>query len=197
MQSQETILQMNRALEETSDMYKGLSEAYGERQAFLESLINSIPDQIYYKDKHLRYLGCNRAFCAFIGKDECKVQGLKDEDFLEGDMLRLSRRGDEACLRENAMQRYEEVVVKEGETLYFETLKTPCQGADGSVIGLIGISRDVTTRRLREERILYLNTHDASTGLRNRAYLAEALRRLDQPESLPLTVIMATSTASR
>ncbi len=190
MESQETILQMNRALEETSEMYKGLSEDYGDRQALLESLINSIPDQIYYKDRHLRYMGCNRAFCTFTGKGECDVQGLKDEDFLQGDVLRLSRRGDEECLRENALQRYEEVVTREGETLYFETLKTPCHGADGSVIGLIGISRDVTTRRLREERILYLNTHDASTGLHNRAYLAEALRRLDQPECLPLTVIM-------
>jgi diguanylate cyclase (GGDEF)-like protein/PAS domain S-box-containing protein len=190
MVSRETILQMNRALEETSEMYKGLSEAYGDRQALLEALINSIPDQIYYKDSHLRYMGCNRAFAAFTGRDEREILGLKDEDFLEGDLKRLSRRGDEECLRENALQRYEEVVVREGKTLYFETLKTPCHGADGGVIGLIGISRDVTTRRLREERILYLNTHDAATGLRNRAYLTEALHRLDHPEFLPLTVIM-------
>ena len=190
MESQETILKMNRALEETSEMYKGLSEAYGERQALLESLINSIPDQIYYKDSHLKYVGCNHAFAVFTGKDEREIQGLTDEDFLEGDIKRLSQRGDLECLKENAQQRYEEVVKRGGETLYFETIKTPLHSADGSVIGLIGVSRDVTTRRLREEHILYLNTHDASTGLRNRAYLAEALRRLDQPEYLPLTVIM-------
>jgi len=190
MESQETILQMNRVLAEKSAMYKGLSEAYGERQALLESLINSIPDQIYYKDRRLKYMGCNKAFCDFTGKDEREIRGLADADFLDGDVLRLIQRSDEECLKENALQRYEEVVKKGGETLYFETLKTPCHGADGSVIGLIGISRDVTTRRLREERILYLNTHDASTGLYNRAYLAEALRRLDRPEHLPLTVIM-------
>ena len=55
---------------------------------------------------------------------------------------------------------------------------------------MIGVSRDVTARRNREERILYLSTHDAATGLHNRAFLQEALRRLDQPDQLPLTVVM-------
>ncbi len=171
-------------------MYKALSEAYGERQALLESLINSIPDQIYYKDERLKYMGCNEAFAAFAGAAEREIRGLTDEEFLEGDALRLFTRGDGECLKENALQRYEEVVERGGETLYFETIKTPRRAADGSVTGLIGVSRDVTKRRLREERILYLNTHDASTDLHNRTYLDEALHRLDQPEHLPLTVVM-------
>jgi diguanylate cyclase (GGDEF)-like protein/PAS domain S-box-containing protein len=190
LDSQETILEMNQALTESSEMYKGLSEAYGNRQALLESLINSIPDQIYYKDERFRYMGCNKAFCHFTGLSECQIQGLADGEFLEGDLMRMFQRGDSECLREGALQRYEEVVVREAETLYFETLKTPCYGADGNVIGLIGVSRDVTARRLWEERILYLSTHDAATGLHNRSFLAEALRRLDRPEHLPLTVIM-------
>ena len=190
MESQETILTMNRALTESAEMYKGLSEAYGDRQALLESLINSIPDQIYYKDDALRYMGCNKAFCAFAGKDEESIRGLTDQEFLIGDLVGMYRRGDGECLSEGAMMRYEAVVVRDGETFYFDTIKTPCHGADGGIIGLIGVSRDVTARRLREERILYLSTHDPFTGLHNRTFLTEAMKRLDQAEFLPLTVMM-------
>jgi len=174
----------------SQERYKSLSEAYRDRQALLESLIHSIPDQIYYKDRQRKYMGCNSAFCAFAGRSEQQILGLRDEDFLSGDPLRASVRSDAECLAEGAMQRYEEVVVQGGETRCFETIKTPWLGADGSAIGLIGVSRDVTARRKREERILYLSTHDAATGLYNRAFLTEALRRLDQPDQLPLTVVI-------
>ena len=131
----------------SQQMYKGLSEAYRDRQALLESLIHSIPDQIYYKDRQRKYMGCNSAFCAFAGRSERQILGLRDEDFLSGDPLRASVRSDAECLTEGAMQRYEEVVVQGGETRCFETIKTPWLGADGSAIGLIGVSRDVTARR--------------------------------------------------
>ncbi len=190
MRSRETILRMNGELTESSRMYKGLSEAHANRQALLKGLIDAIPDLIFHKDLNRRYLGCNRAFQAFVGQDESGILGKTDAEFLPGSAEKMFLEGDEACLAEGATQRYEKVIEDGGEPRYFETIKTPYRDAGGSIIGLIGISRDVTKRRLEEERILYLSTHDAMTGLHNRAYLAEAAVRMDQPERLPLTVVM-------
>ncbi len=191
LESRETILRMNRELEESSEMYKGLSEAYRNRQALLEGLMNSIPDLIFYKDGERRYMGSNKAFRDFLGLPERAIVAKRDDEFLQGDEADLFRQGDEECLRMGVMMRYEEVVRRDGENVrYLETLKTPYRDAEGRVTGLIGVSRDVTERRLEEERILYLSTHDISTGLNNRAYLAEAIKALDQPDRLPLTVIM-------
>ena len=190
MLSRETILWMNRELTESGRMYKGLSEAHANRQALLKGLIDAIPDLIIHKDVHRRYLECNRAFQAFAGLDKVEILGKQDGEFLCGDAEEMFLEGDEACLKEGATQRYERAIEDGGERRYFETIKTPYRDAGGSIIGLIGISRDVTFRKLEEERILYLNTHDTMTGLHNRAYLAEAGKNLDQPEFLPLTVVM-------
>ena len=52
------------------------------------------------------------------------------------------------------------------------------------------VARDVTERNLKEEQIEYLSFHDMLTGLYNRRFLEEEMKRLDVPRNLPLTVIM-------
>jgi diguanylate cyclase (GGDEF)-like protein len=55
---------------------------------------------------------------------------------------------------------------------------------------LIGVGRNITERKKREEEIIYLNHHDLLTGLYNRAYLQKEILRLDNEEHLPLSVII-------
>jgi len=52
------------------------------------------------------------------------------------------------------------------------------------------VARDITERNLKEEKIEYLSFHDMLTGLYNRRFLEEEMKRLDVPRNLPLTVIM-------
>jgi len=191
MDSQETILRMNRDLDESSRMYKGLSEHHRNREALLTGMVDSIPDLIFHKDIHFRYMGCNRAFSQYVGRSEADIVGRTDGDFLPEEQARMFQRSDEECLRLKAARRYEEVVTgRNGEKRYFETIKAPYLDDEGNVIGLIGISRDVTERKEEEERILYLSTHDAATGLHNRIFLLEEMHRLDRPENLPLAILM-------
>jgi len=56
---------------------------------------------------------------------------------------------------------------------------------------LLAVVRDITERKLAEERILYISLHDDLTDLYNRNYLDEELKRLDTARQLPLSVIMA------
>jgi len=52
------------------------------------------------------------------------------------------------------------------------------------------VARDITERNIKEEKIEYLSFHDMLTGLYNRRFLEEEIKRLDVPRNLPLTVIM-------
>lgn len=64
-------------------------------------------------------------------------------------------------------------------------------GPDGQITALEGLIIDITERKEKEERILYLNTHDALTGLFNRIYFDDARESLAGPEVLPLSYIVA------
>ncbi|AFQ45048.1 HD domain-containing phosphohydrolase [Desulfosporosinus meridiei] len=55
---------------------------------------------------------------------------------------------------------------------------------------LIGIIQDITDRKFAEEKIVYLSLHDQLTGLYNRRFFEEELKRLDVPGNYPLTLVM-------
>ncbi|EGW36300.1 HD domain-containing phosphohydrolase [Desulfosporosinus sp. OT] len=60
-----------------------------------------------------------------------------------------------------------------------------------NAVRLIGMIQDVTDRKLTEEKIIYLSFHDRLTGLYNRRYFEEELKRLDVERNYPLTLVMA------
>jgi diguanylate cyclase (GGDEF)-like protein len=98
---------------------------------------------------------------------------------------------DKEMLKQGKARRNDEVVTyPDGTVVHLETLKTPYFDNTGKVLGLIGISRDMTERKRKEEEILYLTYHDYLTGLYNRTYFEEAIRLLDDPAQLPLSVII-------
>ncbi len=66
----------------------------------------------------------------------------------------------------------------------------PLKSAEGSMLGLVIVFRDVTEQYRKEEEILFLSYHDMLTGLYNRAFFEEELKRLDTERQLPLSVIM-------
>ena len=53
------------------------------------------------------------------------------------------------------------------------------------------VFRDVTQEKAWQEKILYLSYHDSLTGLYNRRFMEEEIKRLEMSRELPLAVIMA------
>ena len=69
-----------------------------------------------------------------------------------------------------------EIVGRKGTRRWLETHAAPMRDAEGKIVSLLGISRDVTERKYSEERIQYLANFDALTGLPNRNLLADHLQ---------------------
>jgi diguanylate cyclase (GGDEF)-like protein/PAS domain S-box-containing protein/putative nucleotidyltransferase with HDIG domain len=155
------------------------------------SLINSIPDLIFYKDFHSVYVGCNSAFGKFAGREENELIGLTDLDLFDREMAELFRATDKEMMKQSSPRRNEEIVTyPDGTKVFLETLKTPYFDSPKNVLGLIGISRDITERKKRDNEILFLTYHDALTGLYNRTFFEEERMRLDTQRQLPLSVII-------
>ena len=145
---------------------------------------------IFYKDKNSTYLGCNAAFESFAGKTEPDIIGRTDRDLFSAEEAELFINMDQEMLSRNTFSRNEESVTQHnGKKVFFETLKTPCHDSKGDLIGLVGISRNITEYKCKEEKIRSVNCHDIMTGTYNRTYFDEAKIAFDHPENLPLSVI--------
>lgn len=191
LDGKEALSKANAELKKTNELYKKLNQDYSKKQALLKSLIDSIPDLVFYKDTSSVYLGCNAAFASFAGKQEQEIIGQTDRELFPAQEADLFIKMDMEMLSQNTIRRNEETVTyPNGKKVIFETVKTPYHDREGTVIGLIGISRDITERKNREERVRYISYHDMMTGIYNRAYFDEARLALDRPEQLPLSVIV-------
>ena len=120
--------------------------------ALLQQIMDSAPDLIFFKDTDGVYLGCNTAFERFAGRPEAEQIGRTDFDFFEPDLAHLFRSMDRMALESERAHRNEEwVTYPDGSRVLLDTLKTPFYSPDGELLGLVGISRDITERRHAEE----------------------------------------------
>ena len=131
------------------------------KQALLRALLDSVPDLVFFKDRHSRYLGCNKAFEVYAGSSEQELIGKSDQELAAPDIAEAYRALDREILASGQARRVEEwIPFKHGGGGHFETLKTPFRGPDGRIMGMIGISRDISERTqaqraLEESRARY------------------------------------------
>lgn len=156
------------------------------------SLLDSIPELVFYKDLNGVYLGCNLPFTIFVGKTKDEIVGKTDYDIFNKDTADFFRYHDQEMLKEKIPRHNEErLVYPDGKKIFIDMLKTPYWDAKGNLIGLLGISRDITENKRKEEEIIYISYHDQLTGLYNRRFYEEELSRLNVKRNLPLTIVIA------
>ncbi|MGD9676851.1 MAG: PAS domain S-box protein [Vulcanibacillus sp.] len=71
-----------------------------------------------------------------------------------------------------------------------EDSAAPIIGEDNEINGVVLVFRDITEKKERQEKIEYLSFHDQLTGLYNRRFYEEELKRLDNERNLPITLVM-------
>jgi len=95
---------------------------------------------------------------------------------------------------ENTQQRfdyeYKIIRVHDGEERWVHELGKIELDPQVKAVRLIGMIQDVTDRKRAEEKIVYLSFHDQLTGLYNRRFFEEELKRLDVARNYPLTLVM-------
>lgn len=130
-----------------------------EKHAFLKTLIQTIPDLVWLKDCEGVYLACNREFEKFFGHREQEIIGKTDYDFLAKDLADFFRAHDRKAMETSKPSINEEWInyASDGRRVLLRTTKTPMYGEDGRLIGVLGVSHDITEafdheQALREAR---------------------------------------------
>ncbi|SDH34869.1 PAS domain-containing hybrid sensor histidine kinase/response regulator [Propionivibrio dicarboxylicus] len=124
----------------------------------LQALIHALPNLVWFKDIHGRYLACNRRFERFIGKPAASILGRTDDELLDRDIAESFRQTDAAAIASTKPCTNEEwtVFADDGHTELLEKTKTAIHDANGQLIGVLGIGHDVTERQRTEDRSRHL-----------------------------------------
>lgn len=136
---------------------KNLEEALHLKHLQLEAIIANSPDHIYYKDRNSKFVLCNTPLALLAGcTSEKELIGKSDFDFYPHDLAQQYFNVEQALMENgHPLLNYEEPLSNNqtGELHWFLSSKVPVKDADGNVIGLVGISRDITDRKKSEDEI--------------------------------------------
>ncbi len=120
----------------------------------LQSVLDTIPVRVFWKDLNLRYLGCNMPFARDAGNDSPSELIGKD-DFAMGWIDQAENyRNDDWTVIESGMPKlnFEETqTTPDGRTIYLRTSKIPLRNLQGHIIGVLGTYEDITEWRMSEE----------------------------------------------
>ncbi len=159
----------------------------------LDALLEYSPDHVYFKDRESRFVRVSRSLAEWMGlSDPMDAIGRSDADFFAAPHAEKARTDEDVILRTGrALIGIEECEVwPDGRETWVSTTKTPLRTRGGAIIGIFGMSRDITARKAAEDLVLAqaamleeqtqmlrdLAARDELTGLLNRRGFFEAAK---------------------
>jgi len=126
----------------------------GGRYRLLLDLIDRIPDVIYFKDRQGRFVMVNKAHAKGLGLKPQQVVGKTDFDIFPKERAQAMAKDDEYVMKtgKSIIDKIERATRPDGVDNYVSTTKMPRYDSKGKIIGLMGITRDIT-RRMQLERL--------------------------------------------
>jgi PAS domain S-box-containing protein len=142
----------------------------------LQTVIDHAPLRVFWKDKELRYLGCNPAFANDAGRNQpSELIGQNDYQMGWADRAELYRADDRAIIDSGkARINFEEPqTTPTGQTIWLRTSKVPLRKGNGEIIGVLGIYQDITEEKEKDEELAEYREHLEQLVRERSAQLAE------------------------
>lgn len=132
---------------------KSSARALAESNARLESLIQAIPDLVFFKDAEGRHQAINKAYERVVGLPPDRILGRTDAELYPKELVDQYQESDRRILAEREPLRFEEALkTPQGAAVFYETVKAPIVDGRGQAVGIVGVSRDITQQK-RNERV--------------------------------------------
>lgn len=131
-----------------------LKKELNNHEILLNTFIDSMPDYVFFKDIEGTYLNCNKKFYENLKMKKEDIIGKKDDDLYREKTAKKFKETDLETISNNGKLVYvDEVKLKENMHYVEETMKIPYIDQNNNVIGIIGVTRDISYKRAVEDRV--------------------------------------------
>jgi PAS domain S-box-containing protein len=128
-------------------------QALVQHKLVLETLLESTGDFIYMKDREGRYVFVNPAAAKSVGKSAEEIIGKDDRALFPIEHARHIMEKDRQIMATGISEVFEETRAYAGGVRHLHSSKNVCRDSTGAVIGIVGISRDITELKRAEEAL--------------------------------------------
>ncbi|MEG4204136.1 PAS domain S-box protein [Microcoleus sp. Pol7_A1] len=118
-----------------------------DRNALLNSILESTPDFIMVKDREGRHVALNSNLANFFGKPIEEIIGKDDLELLPPDIAREIMAKDRQIMAAGITESYEEEVSNHETSATLLTTKAPWRDANGNILGIVATTRDISDRK--------------------------------------------------
>lgn len=161
-----------------------------EKLSRISTILDGSSDPIYSLNADAEYIYVNQAFVEHSQKMISEIIGSKIEDVFSGSEAE-KRRSAFTWVLNNKKPKTIEVNgnMDDGNHTYVTTMR-PVLDEHGEVSLVVGTAKDITDRKVIEDELRYLSTHDSLTGLFNRNFFETELKRLQVSRLFPVSIVI-------
>jgi diguanylate cyclase (GGDEF)-like protein/PAS domain S-box-containing protein len=176
---------------------KRLETALAQEKNLLETTLTSVGDGVISTDKQGKIMFLNRVAELLTGWTPEAARGTPIEEIFNIVIEFSKEKSGEIVKKVIESQKllelanYTVLISKDGLERHIEGSAAPIIQENKEIVGIVLVFRDFSEKKQKEIEIFQLSYHDQLTGLYNRRFYEEELKRLDTERSLPMTIVMA------
>jgi diguanylate cyclase (GGDEF)-like protein/PAS domain S-box-containing protein/putative nucleotidyltransferase with HDIG domain len=151
-----------------------------------ETYVQNAPDAIFVTDEKMRYIEANRAASEMTGYSNDELLKMTVRDITPRESVTASKNMSQRIIEKGSSSAILKFIHKNGSLRWWNVSVVMI-----SSNRFLGFAKDITEEKEIEKELVFISYHDKLTGLYNRRFFEEELKRLDTKRNIPISIVMA------